>query len=157
MLHRKKFSASLTRRLSARSPTTVPRGLGSSSDMIAGIWSPLSIATALYFPSIRGKCLSIASRGTTGQKKTGPDFSEARSLHGARGTSARAAIHDSFHFLEGWFDVGDRGAVLGFNSHAGSPSLRSVIAEAPQRPSQQEPSSAARSRDSGTGSPPRRA
>jgi hypothetical protein len=88
------------------------------------------------------------------KKKTGPDFSEARSLHGARGTSARAAICDSFHFLEGWFDVRDLGAVLGFDSHAGSPSLRSVIAEATQRPSQQEPSSAARSRDSGTGSAP---
>jgi hypothetical protein len=36
----KKCSASLTRRQSARSPTTVPRGLGSSSDMIAGILSP---------------------------------------------------------------------------------------------------------------------
>src|SRR5712664_940645 len=35
-----KVSASLTRRVSARSPTTVPRGLGSSSDMIAGIWPP---------------------------------------------------------------------------------------------------------------------
>jgi hypothetical protein len=67
MLHRKKFSASLTRRLSARSPTTVPRGLGSSSDMIAGILSPLSVVTALYFPSFRGKCLSVVSRGTTGR------------------------------------------------------------------------------------------
>jgi hypothetical protein len=114
MLHRKKFSASLTRRLSARTPTTVPRGLGSSSDMIAGIGRPLSIATALYFPSFRGKCLSIVSRGTTGDtlsKNQAPDFSEARSLHGARGTSARAAIHP-LHFLKGWFDIRDLGAVL---------------------------------------------
>ena len=80
MLHRKKFSASLTRSLSARSPSTVPRGLGSSSDMIAGILSPLSLATALNFPWCRGKCHSIAYRGTHGSKKI-----RGLSLHGARG------------------------------------------------------------------------
>ena len=49
------------------------------------------------------------SRGTTGDtlsKNQAPDCSEARSLHGARGTSARAAIQGSFHFLEGCRDLG---------------------------------------------------
>jgi hypothetical protein len=40
----------------------------------------------------------------------------ARSLHGARGTSARAASHSS-RFLEGWFDIRNLGAVL---DHVGS-------------------------------------
>ena len=69
-----------------------------------------SNATPLYFPSSREKCLSIASRGTHGQKNQAPDFSEARSVDDARGTSARAAIH-SFHFLEGWLVTRDLGAV----------------------------------------------
>ena len=60
------------------------RGLGSSSDMIAGIWSPpLSIAIALYFLWCRGKCHSIASRGTRGAKKIKPGLLRARSLHAA--------------------------------------------------------------------------
>ena len=58
-------------------PSTVPRGLGSSSDMIAAILIPLSVGTALYFPWFCGKCLSGASRGTTGrssQKNQAPEF-----------------------------------------------------------------------------------
>jgi hypothetical protein len=72
MLHRKKFSASLTRRLSARSPSTVPRGLRSSSDMIAGISSPLSHRS--YFPWSRGS-LSIASPWNPRVKKVRPRIS----------------------------------------------------------------------------------
>ena len=41
-------------------------------------------------------------------KKNQAGLLRARSLHGARGTSARAA---SVHSLEGWFDVRDLGAV----------------------------------------------
>jgi hypothetical protein len=37
------------------------------------------------------------------QKNQAPDFSEI--LERARGTSARAAIHGSFHLLEGWRDL----------------------------------------------------
>jgi hypothetical protein len=42
--------------------------------MIAGILSPLSVATALYFPWSGGKCLSTVPRGTTGQKKQALEF-----------------------------------------------------------------------------------
>jgi hypothetical protein len=112
MLHRKKFSASLTRRLSARSPTTVPRGLGSSSDMIAGILSPLSLATALYFPWCRGKCLSIASRGTHGSKKISSRISPRPDPYTARGVHPPVPPSTHFTFLEGWLDVRDLGAVL---------------------------------------------
>jgi hypothetical protein len=45
--------------------------------MIAAILIPLSVATALYFPWFCGKCLSVASRGTTGrssQKNQAPEF-----------------------------------------------------------------------------------
>jgi hypothetical protein len=93
-LHRKKCSTSRTRRLSARSPSNVPRGLGSSSDMIAAILNPLSVVTALYFPWICGKCLSGASRGTTGRssQKIRPRNCCRGPIRTARGTSARAAI-----------------------------------------------------------------
>jgi hypothetical protein len=63
----KKCSASDTRCPSVRSPSTVPRGLGPPIGMIAVI-------------------------GTTVKKLGPPDFSETRSLRGARGTSAGAAI-----------------------------------------------------------------
>lgn len=43
-------------------------------------------------------------------QKIRPGLLRARSLHGARGTSARAAIHSS-HFLEGWLNMRDLGAV----------------------------------------------
>jgi hypothetical protein len=41
--------------------------------------------------------------------------------HSARGTSARIAIHGSFHFLEGWFDMRDLGAVLDHEEHLPHP------------------------------------
>jgi hypothetical protein len=79
----------------------VPRGLGSSSDMIAGIGSPPLALLPLY--TSRGAVGSVTQSlpvEPTGQKIK-PGLLRARSLHDARGTSARAAIH-SFHFLEGW-------------------------------------------------------
>jgi hypothetical protein len=54
-----------------------------------------------------GKCEFPSLPWSLGnKKKQAPDFSEARSLHGARGSSARAAFHGSFHLLEGWRDLG---------------------------------------------------
>jgi len=61
-------------------------------------------------------CLSIVSRGTTGnalsKKNQAPELLPRPELTGARVISARAAIHGSFHFLEDWFDMRDLGAVL---------------------------------------------
>jgi hypothetical protein len=46
------------------------------------------------------------------KKNQAPELLPRPDPHGARGTSARIAIHGSFHFLEGWFDMPDLGAVL---------------------------------------------
>src|ERR1700730_682598 len=51
-------------------------------------------STSIWLPQSNSENVSShRSRRTSGNKKNqAPDFSEARSLHGARGTSARAAI-----------------------------------------------------------------
>jgi hypothetical protein len=79
----------------------VPRGLGSSSDMIAGIGSPPLALHRSILPVVPWEVSLNRLPWNPRGKKIKPGLLRARSLHDARGTSARAAIH-SFHFLEGW-------------------------------------------------------
>src|ERR1700688_4110368 len=83
--------------------------------MIAVILIPLSCPVALYFAWSCGKCLSTAPRGTTGrssQKNQAPELLPSPIPMRHEGTSAHAAIHGPFHFLEGWFDMRDLGAAI---------------------------------------------
>jgi hypothetical protein len=52
------------------------------------------------------------NHGTVLTKNQAPELLPRPDPRGARGTFARTAIHGSFHFLEGWFDMPDLGAVL---------------------------------------------
>ena len=55
--------------------------------MIAGILSPLSVATALYVPWFGVKCLSTVPRGTTGKKIRPWNFSRGPILSAHEGRS----------------------------------------------------------------------
>src|SRR5450432_2068523 len=72
--HRKKCSASETRRLSRRSPRIVPRGLGSSIDMIAAIWPPPLCTSRASVESV-SQSLPVEPTGKHPLKKSqAPDF-----------------------------------------------------------------------------------
>jgi hypothetical protein len=89
--------------------------------MIAGIWSPAEHCYRSILPMVPWKVSLNLAPWNHGSKKSGPGFLRGQIISGAQRTSARAAIHSS-HFLKGWFDVCNLGAVLDFDNYASSSS-----------------------------------